>query len=158
MKSFQTKFHYNKLPMSFWEMILEANNPALVQNARPLAEGIVHSLRNIPPAPRVKCCYRPSAMICESHTHGARSRLFNPFIDRHSCGTTTVQERPNPTSVLANPHQRNIHIRKLQYLNRTRQKFQDYRHSDYRHRRTLYSPHSLFHQCCEKPSATRPLR
>ena len=48
MKSFQTKFHYNKLPMSFWEMILEANIPALVQNARPLAEGIVHSLRNIP--------------------------------------------------------------------------------------------------------------
>ena len=43
-----TKFHYNILPMSFWEMILEANNPALVQNARPLAEGIVHSLRNIP--------------------------------------------------------------------------------------------------------------
>ena len=34
--------------MSFLGMILEANNTALVQNARPLAEGIVHSLRNIP--------------------------------------------------------------------------------------------------------------
>ena len=31
-----------------WEMILEANNTALVQNARPLAEGIVDVLRNIP--------------------------------------------------------------------------------------------------------------
>ena len=34
--------------MSFLGMILEANNTAVVQNARPLAEGIVHSLRNIP--------------------------------------------------------------------------------------------------------------
>jgi len=60
--------------------------------------------------------------------------------------------------VLANSHQRNIHIRKLQSLYRTRQKFQDYRPSDYRHSRTLYSPHSLFDHCCEKASATRPLR
>ena len=56
-------FHYNKLPMSFWEMILEANNTTLVQNARPLAEGIIQSLRNIP---------RRGQMLLSSRRHGLR--------------------------------------------------------------------------------------
>ena len=70
-------------------MILEANNAPLVQNARPLAEGIVYSLRNIPSTEGQVFTYRLNAVLRESHVRGLSGRFKST--KRLSCGATTVQ-------------------------------------------------------------------
>ena len=70
-------------------MILEANNAPLVQNARPLAERIVHSLRKIPRTEGQVFTYRLNAALRESHLRGLSGRFKST--KRLSCEATAVQ-------------------------------------------------------------------
>ena len=57
------------------EMILEAHAMPCLQDARPLAEGIIRSRFN---APRSNGCYRPGTILCIFRVHGPCYRFeFN---------------------------------------------------------------------------------
>ena len=91
---------------------------------------------------RVKC--RPIIPMHSSAGPVFANRAVDssPLTKRPSCGTTAVINNQAPRQCMQTPSATLPHLRVKQTSYRTPHKFQDYRHSDYRHRRTLYSPHS----------------
>lgn len=132
-----------------WEMILEANNAAHVQNARPLAEGIVAALRNIPRRGSNVVIVPPPYSVSPTHTEPT-AVFSTPYTDRQSCETTTVKNDQTPRQCLR------THISETTTSISCKTFIEQTKGSKIigtqiiGSRRTLHSPHSLFHQCCEK--------